>query len=287
VEPPYRRAGAGRRAGVRSAAWAILGAVDADDAADLAASAAGGEPVSRRDFERALRGLVLSGLDTRDALLQLAAHVVALTDELTRRLDGVEPQPAAPGTPAAPAAAGVTVEAAVAAALGPALAQIRATDAAGPDRIAIDAGEPKYGVVPADIPCAELIPLCRARCCKLSFALSTADLDEGVVRWDYAKPYVIRQRKSDGYCTHNDPSSHACTVHFARPRACRAFDCRRDPRIWIDFENRIPAPEGTRRDAGEAPEHGDDLMEHARERAVALRHERHAIDGSPGEDPPD
>src|SRR5262245_46643293 len=37
-------------------------------------------PVSRRELERALRGLVLSDLDTRDTLLQLAARVVALTD---------------------------------------------------------------------------------------------------------------------------------------------------------------------------------------------------------------
>ena len=263
--------------------------MDADDAADLAASAAGGEPVSRRDFERALRGLVLSGLDTRDALLQLAAHVVALTDELTRRLDGVEPQPAAPGTPAAPTAAGVTVEAAVAAALGPALAQIRATDAAGPDRIAIDAGEPKYGVVPADIPCAELIPLCRARCCTLSFALSTLDLDEGIVRWDYAKPYLIRRRAGDGYCVHNDPASHACGVHHARPRTCRVYDCRHDPRIWIDFERRIPAPEDARAHRGPPPPpdgEGFDLLERARARAVALRHERHAITASRGDEPP-
>ena len=259
-------------------------AVDDDDR-PAAAPAPRDAPVTRGDLERAVRGLVLSDLDTRDALLQLAARVVTLVDELTRRLDGVEPQPAPPGT-AAPPPTG-TVESAVDAAVGRTLAQLRAVDASGPGRVEIDTGEHKYAVAPIDIPCAELIPLCRARCCKLSFALSTADLDEGVVRWDYARPYVIRQRKSDGYCTHNDPSSHACTVHLARPRACRAFDCRRDPRIWIDFENRIPAPEGTRRDAGAALEHGPDLLEHARERAVALRHERHAIDGSPADDPSD
>ncbi len=167
--------------------------------------------------------------------------------------------------------------------LGPALAQIRATDAAGPDRIAIDAGEPKYGVVPADIPCAELIPLCRARCCTLSFALSTLDLDEGIVRWDYAKPYLIRRRAGDGYCVHNDPASHACGVHHARPRTCRVYDCRRDPRIWIDFEQRIPAPEDARAHRGPPPPpdgEGFDLLERARARAVALRHERHAITAS-------
>src|SRR5215467_4814865 len=102
------------------------------------------------------------------------------------------------------------------------------------------------------IPCAELIPLCQARCCTLSFALSTEDLDEGVIRWDYGQPYLIRQRSSDGYCVHNAPGSHACTVHAFRPRVCRGYDCRKDTRVWIDYEQRIPAPmiEGVYHDKG-------------------------------------
>lgn len=249
----------------------------ADDDRPAHGTAARAAPASRADLERAVRGLVLSDLDTRDALLQLAAHVVALGDELTRRLDGVEPRPAAPGTPAAPPRA--TVEAAVEAAIPAALARIRAVDAHGPDRVWIDGGEPKHAVTPAEVPCAELLPICQARCCRLPFALSTTDLDEGVLRWDYAKPYVIRQRASDGYCVHNDPDARGCTVHAARPRACRVFDCRRDPRIWLDFERRIPAPEAAlvRRHADLADGGGFDLLERARARAVALRLERHAV----------
>jgi hypothetical protein len=34
----------------------------------------------------------------------------------------------------------------------------------------------------------------------------------------------------------------ACTVYAQRPGACRAYDCRHDPRVWIDFDARIPAP---------------------------------------------
>jgi Fe-S-cluster containining protein len=33
-----------------------------------------------------------------------------------------------------------------------------------------------------------------------------------------------------------------CTIYERRPGACRAYDCRRDARVWIDFEARIPAP---------------------------------------------
>src|SRR5690242_12071802 len=90
-------------------------------------------PIGRLEFERAMRHLNLSDLDLRDALLQLAARVVALTDEVTRRIDGVEPEPAAPSTPAR-AIAG-TVETAVADALGPTLEQIRIADAGQPTRV--------------------------------------------------------------------------------------------------------------------------------------------------------
>ena len=100
----------------------------------------------------------------------------------------------------------------------------------------------KYAVAsPPDLDCAQLLPLCQARCCRLVFALSFQDLDEGELRWDYRHPYQIRQR-DDGYCVHSDPASRGCTVYAARPATCRRYDCRNDRRIWEDFERRIPAP---------------------------------------------
>jgi hypothetical protein len=101
----------------------------------------------------------------------------------------------------------------------------------------------KYRLDPAelpDIPCAELIPMCRARCCTFRFALSQQDLDEGVVRFDGADRYHILQ-KPDGTCHHLDARC-GCTIYAARPRPCRLFDCRDDRRIWIDYARRIPAP---------------------------------------------
>ena len=92
-----------------------------------------------------------------------------------------------------------------------------------------------------DIDCPSLIPLCKARCCKLYFPLSFQDLDEGKIEWDYALPYVIR-RRPDGYCVHADAGTLACTAYEHRPAACRKYDCRNDKRVWIDFEKRIPAP---------------------------------------------
>jgi Fe-S-cluster containining protein len=118
----------------------------------------------------------------------------------------------------------------------------------------------KYGedLVEVEIDCADRIGLCHAACCRLRFALTQQDIAEGVVQWEIPKPYLNRQR-ADGYCIHCDPASKGCEVYVERPAICRTYDCRRDQRIWVDFERRIPnpdlkdlAPVG-RRDAGERP----------------------------------
>lgn len=110
-------------------------------------------------------------------------------------------------------------------------------------RVVVDPTPDKYQLSELpQIDCAARIPLCKARCCSLSFALSHQDLDEQVVRWDYARPYHIRQA-DDGYCCHNQPSTRGCGVYEHRPAVCRTYDCRTDVRIWKDFDNRIPADE--------------------------------------------
>jgi hypothetical protein len=211
--------------------------------------------VKRADLERAIRHLNMSDIDLRDALIDIAARVVTLTEELDRRGDG-------------------TLEAAVEAALPGKLVEIRKNDMLHAPRVELDPGPDKYTAEPASVPCNELIPICQARCCKVfHFALSTQDLDEGVIRWDYGHPYRIRKRASDGYCVHNDPASHGCTAHAQRPRVCRTYDCRKDSRIWADFDQRILAPEGTRRD----PPEDFDLFARARTRAAAIAMEDIAV----------
>jgi Fe-S-cluster containining protein len=157
------------------------------------------------------------------------------------------------------------------------LDHIRAGDAAQPTRVSLDLGVDKYEVEPLEIPCAELMHLCHARCCRLTFALSTKDLDEGVIRWDYGQPYLIRQRASDGYCVHCDPDKLTCSVHAHRPRVCRVYDCRDDKRIWIDYAQRIPQPPNDDAAKLDKPEAGFDLLDRARKRAAAAGVEKRAI----------
>lgn len=105
--------------------------------------------------------------------------------------------------------------------------------------------EPEYDkyafTAEVEIDCERLLPLCRAACCRLPFALSKQDIREGIIRWDLGQPYVIAQ-DADGYCGHLDRGNGHCTVREQRPVPCRAFDCRQNRHIWIDFERRIPNP---------------------------------------------
>lgn len=91
------------------------------------------------------------------------------------------------------------------------------------------------------IDCENRVHLCKAACCRLRFALSKQDVEEGIVKWDFSSPYLIA-RGADGYCQHLDRGTLGCTIHAQRPVPCRAFDCRNDKRIWVDFENKVVNP---------------------------------------------
>ena len=92
-----------------------------------------------------------------------------------------------------------------------------------------------------EIDCANRIHLCHAACCRLPFALSRQDIREGIILWDLGQPYIIDQQ-GDGYCTHLDRESHRCGVHKHRPVPCRAYDCRKDNKIWLNFDEHIINP---------------------------------------------
>jgi hypothetical protein len=100
----------------------------------------------------------------------------------------------------------------------------------------------KYDVEEAPkIDCASRLPLCRGACCRLSFALTAEDVEEGIVRWDLRRPYVVAHG-ADGRCVHQEAGTCRCSIYAQRPATCRTYDCRRDRRIWLDFERRIPNP---------------------------------------------
>ena len=99
----------------------------------------------------------------------------------------------------------------------------------------------KYEVDSPDVPCAELIPLCGARCCGFVVLLSEQDVLERKLPFRIDDPYLLPRDPETKRCTCM-AADGACTVYDARPGTCRTYDCREDPRVWIDYEKRIPAP---------------------------------------------
>jgi Fe-S-cluster containining protein len=101
-----------------------------------------------------------------------------------------------------------------------------------------ESGFSKYALIDAvKIDCDDRLHLCRAACCRLSFALSREDLDEGALRWDFRAPYMVA-RGENGYCAHIDRRSCRCTAYDQRPVTCRGYDCSSDDRIWRNFEKK-------------------------------------------------
>jgi len=176
----------------------------------------------RADVDQSLRFVHTMGMQTKRDLLETSAQLTALVEELV--------------------AEGAIDLKALQARRDRAMARENARLARRP-HVQIADGVDKYTLT--DLPqidCAALVPICGARCCKLEPLLSFQDLDERVLRWNYARPYTIA-RRDDGTCVHCDPATRGCQVYAHRPAQCRTYDCRGDKRIWLDFERRIPAPE--------------------------------------------
>lgn len=94
----------------------------------------------------------------------------------------------------------------------------------------------------AEIDCESRLALCGAACCKLPVALSKEDVEEGVLRWDLGRPYLLAH-DADHRCVHLLDGTNRCGCYEARPIPCRAYDCRDDRRIWLDFDKRVVNPE--------------------------------------------
>lgn len=97
----------------------------------------------------------------------------------------------------------------------------------------------KRAIAGAELDCAARLPLCHAACCHFTVTLSAQDVEERRLRWELHEPYVLKRDPDSGRCIYLRPDG--CSVYADRPGACRAYDCRRDSRVWEDFERRIPA----------------------------------------------
>jgi hypothetical protein len=177
-------------------------------------------PVTRGELEDAMRFLHVMAMQTKLAVEHVGVLVAALSGALTD--------------------ARVVTDAAVQARLPEAQSQARVRSLEE-DHVHTGPVANKYDVASPDIDCAALMPICQARCCRLTVYLSFQDLDDGL-RWEYPRPYELRRRSDDGYCVYSAADTRRCGIYAKRPGICRSYDCRNDQRVWLDFAERIPAP---------------------------------------------
>jgi Fe-S-cluster containining protein len=104
-----------------------------------------------------------------------------------------------------------------------------------------DSGEDKYEFKQeAFVDCQSRLHVCKAVCCKFPFALSKQDVEEGIIRWEFGRPYLIAH-DADGYCIHMDRNTYNCTVREHRPVPCRGFTCENNEKwhVWHDYEAKV------------------------------------------------
>jgi len=96
----------------------------------------------------------------------------------------------------------------------------------------------------ANIDCESRLSICKAMCCRFPFALSRQDVEEGIVRWDFGKPYLVA-RDDDGYCIHLDRETYKCKIYENRPVPCRGFNCKDNEKwkVWLDYDKKLINPE--------------------------------------------
>jgi hypothetical protein len=82
------------------------------------------------------------------------------------------------------------------------------------------------------VDCEARLPVCKAVCCRLRFALSVEEIESGALKWELGRPYFNRHN-ADGYCHKWDGG---CTIYDDRPSPCRLYTCEHDERIWKDFD---------------------------------------------------
>ncbi len=160
--------------------------------------------------------------EAQSDLVQLAATVGALVELLVERgvLDGAQVH--------------ARVEAATRAVAAARASRVR------PVRL-LEADKAATPNAPVD--CAARMPLCRGACCALEVTLATADVEEGALKWDLGRPYLLRH-DGDGRCAHQDRATGVCGAYDARPAPCRSYSCAGDRRIWRDFERRLVNEKG-------------------------------------------
>ena len=89
------------------------------------------------------------------------------------------------------------------------------------------------GLTDSAVDCEERVSVCRAVCCSFIFALTAAEVEKGLIKWDREKPCFIA-REPSGFCSHFNSRSRRCRIWEDRPLRCRRYDCTQEDSFWQD-----------------------------------------------------
>ena len=92
----------------------------------------------------------------------------------------------------------------------------------------------------AEIDCEDRLHLCKAACCRLPFALSKQDVQEGIVKWDLGQPYLNARTSRATAPIWSVARAAAPSIIIAPFRAGARLP--EGQRIWLDFEKRVVNP---------------------------------------------
>ncbi|MBF0622776.1 MAG: YkgJ family cysteine cluster protein [Magnetococcales bacterium] len=87
------------------------------------------------------------------------------------------------------------------------------------------------GLPDSIFPCDRHLAQCQAKCCSFHFALTKEESENCLYVYDTNRPFFLA-KGDDGYCTHMDRDTRACTIWEQRPTRCRRYDCGNDPEVW-------------------------------------------------------
>lgn len=95
----------------------------------------------------------------------------------------------------------------------------------------------------SDLDCTKHHSACGAACCStFNVYLTPSEAKSNRYLWDITHPYKLLG-DADNTCVYFDRENLGCTIWEHRPKACRAFDCRGDERVWSDYPDRILSTE--------------------------------------------
>ncbi|MDR2439841.1 MAG: YkgJ family cysteine cluster protein [Planctomycetaceae bacterium] len=87
--------------------------------------------------------------------------------------------------------------------------------------------------LPSEEDCEKRKHLCKQACCRIfEVHLNADEVESGRFDWNPRSPYSLH--KNHAGCVHLIEGK--CAIYHNRPATCYTYSCKKDSRIWLDYE---------------------------------------------------